>query len=105
MNRGAVAGVAADVRSGSIASVRVCWPYVSSCPDSDRNSDLRARRLSAISEMLSDRRKYVVRCHGPSDPLQLEGGSLPTAGSQRNLQREIGANWRKRPRQFASQLF
>jgi hypothetical protein len=47
MNRGAVAGVAADVRSGSIASVRVCWPYIRSYPDSDRNRDLRARRLSA----------------------------------------------------------
>jgi hypothetical protein len=35
----------ADVREGSIASVRVCWPYVRSYPDSDRNRDLRARRL------------------------------------------------------------
>jgi hypothetical protein len=35
------------VACGSIASVRVCRPYVRSYPDSDRNSDLRARRLSA----------------------------------------------------------
>jgi hypothetical protein len=33
--------------AGSIASVRVCWPYVRSYPDGDQNSDLRARRLSA----------------------------------------------------------
>jgi hypothetical protein len=37
----------ADFRNGSIASVRVCWPYARSYRDSDRNSDLRARRLSA----------------------------------------------------------
>jgi hypothetical protein len=37
----------ANVCNGSIASVRACWPYVRSYPDSDRNSDLRARRLSA----------------------------------------------------------
>jgi hypothetical protein len=36
-----------DVSLGSIASVRVCWPYVRSYPDSDRNSDLLERRLSA----------------------------------------------------------
>jgi hypothetical protein len=33
----------------SIASVRMRWPYVRSAPDSDRNSDMRARRLSAKS--------------------------------------------------------
>jgi hypothetical protein len=51
-------------RNGSIASVRVCWPYVRSYPDSDRNSDLRARRLSAI------------RRHRPSDDFDLIPGSV-----------------------------
>jgi hypothetical protein len=38
-----------NVCFGSIASVPVCWPHVRCYPDSDRNSDLRARRLSAKS--------------------------------------------------------
>jgi len=40
-----------DVRFGTIAWVRVCWPHVRSYPDSDRNSDLRARRLSAGADV------------------------------------------------------
>jgi hypothetical protein len=47
----------ADVADGSIASVRVCSPYVRSYPDSDRNSDLRARRLSAISDQSALQRR------------------------------------------------
>jgi hypothetical protein len=45
-----------DVRFGSIASVRVSWPYVRSYPDSDQNSDLRARRLSASMAMAQIKR-------------------------------------------------
>jgi hypothetical protein len=43
---------AVDVRLGSLASVLVLRPYVRSHPDSDRNSDLPARRLSATSGLM-----------------------------------------------------
>ena len=48
MNRGAVAGVAADVRSGSKGDIVGPFGYVRFAADSELDSDLAAGPLSAI---------------------------------------------------------
>ena len=66
-----------DVRFGSIASVRVCCAYVRSYPDSDRNSDLRARRLSANRRR---RRVSLDNLVGAADERQREGNAKRLCG-------------------------